>query len=299
MTRRSTYTPHEAFITPARRRAELWRLPLSAILVFLIYLAPIAGASVYLSLEFSPSAAQTMRDSVVSGETPGAMLIMLYSFGGLAIATMTAVRLFHRRSAATLFGADAGAIWRNFRRVVLPLLALQLLVASLALGDPAIRPGLTFAAFLSYLPFALPGLLIQIGAEELLFRGYLQQQLAARFASPLVWMGLPSALFAWGHYAPEDFGAGAIALVLWAFAFGCFAADLTARTGNLGAALAFHAANNASAMFFIGLDGNLDGLALWSLHIDFTGDLTAPMVLAADFLTMLCSWLLARLALRC
>ncbi len=227
------------------------------------------------------------------------MLVMLYSFAGLALAAMTAVRLVHGRSAATLFGPDARATWRNFRRVVGPLLVLQFLIASLALTDPMVQPGLSVAAFLGYLPFSIPGLLIQTGAEELLFRGYLQQQLAARFRSPLIWMGLPSALFAWGHYAPDEFGSDALVLVLWAFVFGCFAADLTARTGNLGAALAFHAANNASAMFFVALDGNLDGLALWSLHIDFMGDLIAPVVLVTDFLVMFCAWLLTRLILRC
>jgi uncharacterized protein len=294
----SAYAPHVSFFAPAGERAELWRLPLSALLIFAVYLLPIAAASVYVVAEFGPVVSDGLRDRVVNGATPGAMLVMLYSFSGLAIATMTAVRLVHRRSAATLFGPDARTTWRTFRKVIGPLLGLQLFIAWLSLDDSAIRPGLSVAAFLGYLPFSIPGLLIQTGAEELLFRGYLQQQLAVRFRSPLIWMGLPSALFAWGHYTPEVFGPSALALVLWAFAFGCFAADLTARTGNLGAALAFHAANNASAMFFISLDGNLDGLALWSLHIESVGDLTAPTVLVAEFLAMVCAWLLARLVLR-
>lgn len=299
MAHASAYTPHQRFIAPARQRCELWRLPVSALLIMAIYLAPIAAASVYVAVAFGPEVANGLRDRVLTGSTPGAMLVMLYSFAGLAIATMTAVRLVHRRSPATLFGPDAGNTGRDFLRVVLPLGGLQILIASLALANPAIRPGLSLASFLGYLPFSIPGLLIQTGAEELLFRGYLQQQLAARFRAPVIWMGLPSALFAWGHYTPEEFGPGALAIVLWAFVFGCLAADLTARTGNLGAALALHAANNAAALFFIAIDGTLDGLALWSLPVDFTADLTAPVVLATDFLAMVCGWLLARLILRC
>lgn len=299
MARTSAYAPHQRFIAPAQRRCELWRLPVSALVIMAIYLAPVAAASVYVVAEFGPGVADGLRDRILTGSTPGAMLVMLYSFAGLAIATMTAVRLVHRRSPATLLGPDVGSTGRNFLRVVLPLGGLQILIASLALTDPAIRPGLSVVSFLGYLPFSIPGLLIQIGAEELLFRGYLQQQLAARFRAPVIWMGLPSALFAWGHYAPEEFGPGAVAIVLWAFAFGCLAADLTARTGNLGAAFAFHASNNASALFFIAIDGNLDGLALWSLPVDFSADLTAPVVLATDFLAMVCAWLLARLILRC
>lgn len=299
MARTSTYAPHQRFIAPAMMRCELWRLPVSALVIMAVYLGPITAASVYFVTTFGPGVADGLRDRVLTGSTPGAMLLMLYSFAGLAIAIMTAVRLVHRRSPATLIGPDAGSTGRNFLRVVLPLGGLQILIASLALSDPAIKPGLSFVSFLGYLPFAIPGLLIQIGAEELLFRGYLQQQLAARFRSPVIWMGVPSALFAWGHYAPEQFGPGAVMIVLWAFAFGCLAADLTARTGNLGAALAFHAANNASALFFIAIEGNLDGLALWSMQVDFTADLIAPAVLATDFLAMVCGWLLARLILRC
>ena len=299
MRTRSAHDPHQTFVAPARRRAELWRLPISAVLIFLIYLAPIALASVYLTVALGPATAKALTDMVVSGATPGAMLLMLYSFAGLAIATIAATRLVHGRSAATLFGPHPRAALRNFWRVLGPLLLLQLLLSVLALRDSDIYPGLAPLAFLGYLPLAVPGLLIQTGAEELLFRGYLQQQLGVRFRSPAVWMALPSALFAWGHYAPGVFSSGALAIVLWAFLFGCLAADLTARTGNLGAALAFHFANNASVMFIVGLDGNLDGLALWSAHIDNLADLTAPGNLMADFLSLLCAWLLARVVLRC
>jgi DNA-directed RNA polymerase subunit RPC12/RpoP len=50
------------------------------------------------------------------------------------------------------------------------------------------------------------GVLIQTGAEEVLFRGYLQQQLAARFASPIAWMVLPSAIFALPALPARDHG---------------------------------------------------------------------------------------------
>jgi membrane protease YdiL (CAAX protease family) len=111
-------------------------------------------------------------------------------------------------------------------------------------------------------------------------------------------MGVPSALFASGHYLPDSFGGGALAIVLWAFLFGCLAADLTARTGNIGAALALHAANNASAMLLIGLDGNLDGLALWTAAVDMGAPGALTLILAADFLMLISAWLVARIALR-
>lgn len=294
----AAYRPHEAYIASARPRAQLWRLVPVALVVLAFYLAPIVGASIYLAVTLGPDVAEALQARVVQGSLPGAMLTVLYSFTGLALGTMAAVRLVHRRGAGTLFGPSARATARNFLAVIVPLLGLQLLVAALSLGDPAISPGLGFADFLAYLPFALPGILIQSGAEELLFRGYLQQQLAARFRSPVIWMGLPSALFAAGHYLPESFGGNAVAIVLWAFLFGCLAADLTARTGNIGAALALHTANNAAAMLLIGLDGNLDGLALWTADVDLTAPGVLLPLLAADFLIILSAWLVARIALR-
>ncbi|MGB7322276.1 MAG: CPBP family intramembrane glutamate endopeptidase, partial [Albidovulum sp.] len=87
-------------------------------------------------------------------------------------------------------------------------------------------------------------------------------------------------------------------IAIWAMLFSCFAADLTARTGNLGAALAFHVANNISAFLFIGIAGNLDGLALWSIVIDLKDSASTGPLLAMDFLVMFSAWLLTRLTLR-
>jgi hypothetical protein len=87
-------------------------------------------------------------------------------------------------------------------------------------------------------------------------------------------------------------------IALWAAFFGVLAADLTARSGSLGAALGFHMANNVVALLIIGVGGTLDGLALWSLPIDLTDPAVARPALIVDFATMIVSWLLARLALR-
>ena len=292
------YRAHDAYIAPARRRAEVWRLLPGSLVVLAFYMGPLILLSVYLGLAYGPLIADQVAQGVIAGATPGAMLTVLYSFGGLALGAMAAVRLVHGRRAGTLLGPDPRATWRDFVTVALPLLGFQLFLGALALSDPAVMPGLTWWSFLGYMPFALPGILVQCAAEELVFRGYLQQQLAARVRNPLVWMGLPSALFAFGHYLPDEFGAGALMIVLWAFVFGCLAADLTARTGSIGAAVAFHMASNVSAMLIVGLAGNLDGLALWTIAVDFDSGDQFAVLLAADFLIMLCAWLIARIALR-
>lgn len=146
------------------------------------------------------------------------------------------------------------------------------------------------------MPLALPALLIQTGAEELIFRGYLQSQLAARFRSPVIWMVLPSALFAVLHF-DSTAGANAWAIVGVTFLFGLVAADLTARSGSLGPAIALHMGNNISSVLFVGLPGNLSGLALFLLPVE-ASDPALRILFPVEALLLVLIWLAARVAIR-
>ena len=155
-----------------------------------------------------------------------------------------------------------------------------------------------FGRWAALLPLSLAALLIQVSAEEILFRGYLQQQLAARFDSPLIWMLVPSVLFAAGHYVPSEAGENALMIALWAAVFGCLMADLTARAGTLGPAIAVHLANNVVAILLISVTDSMNGLALY-VSVEATSDPALVRAwLPVDFAMMLVSWLAARLALR-
>lgn len=292
------YAPQEVLSAPARPKSELWRLVPAAIVIAAFYFGSLMLLGLYLTERYGKLIASALFERIVHGDTPGGMLLLLWTFLGLALGPLAAVRLLHGRSAATLFGPTWQSVSTDFLRVFVPVFGLQVVLLPLMLHGADLRPGLGLAAFLLYLPFAIPGILIQTGAEELVFRGYLQSQLAARFRMPIIWIGVPSALFAWGHHLPQEYGQNAWLITLWAAMFGAMAADLTARTGNLGAALAFHFANNAIALLVIGIAGNLDGLALWSLPLDLKDTEAARPALILDFATMTVSWLLARLSLR-
>lgn len=292
------YRPHDRFVAPARAKRDLWRLPAGVAVIGAIYLGGLFLLSAYLSGTYGQWFAAALLRRLAQGDTPGILILTLWTFLGLALGPMAAARLVNGRSAATLFGGPVARIISDFRCVALAVVALNLVLLPFHLGGDDISPGLSFGAFLIHLPFALPAILIQTSAEELVFRGYLQQQVAARFAHPVLWMGIPAALFAWGHYLPGDFGPNAWAIAVWALVFGLLAADLTARTGTLGAAIGFHFANNLSALLLVGLAGNLDGLALWRLTIDISAPGVLGPALAIDFAMMIVSWLLARLVLR-
>jgi membrane protease YdiL (CAAX protease family) len=288
--------PHlVSFTAPARAQAELWRTALGVLGIAALYFAALflvlnLLAAVLGDLRF----AQVIR-GMLGGSTPQGLALMLASFVPMAAAAAFVTRALHGRDWRSLLGHGAAM---NFLRVAVPLTGLSLALMPLDLLDPNVGRATPLATVLGWLPLALPLLALQVGAEELVFRGYLLQQLGARSRSPLVWMVLPSALFGMLHYAPADFGPNAIWPVLWAFTFGCMAADLTARTGNLGAALGLHFATNFAGMFLVGLYGNLDGLSLYTLVINTRDTGALGPYLAQDFLAMAVSWLLARLMLR-
>ena len=100
-------------------------------------------------------------------------------------------------------------------------------------ADP-IEMNMAVSTWLLWLPVALVAVVLQTGAEELLFRGYLQSQLAARFRSQAIWLLIPSILFGFAHFGPGLPLNAALGYVVFATLFGLMAADLTSRTGTIG-----------------------------------------------------------------
>ena len=285
------------FVAPARARAEVWRT--------LVGLA-IAGACYLVALQLMFFAAMVLLGplrgtftpaELARGSSPAALLALLFSYlpltGGLALG----LALMMNRGLGSLIGPIRPAI-RNFLWVAVPLLALWLALMPLSVLSDNVGRHLTLGQQLPWLPLALIGLLIQTGTEELVFRGYLQQQLAARHAAPILWMGLPALAFGALHYMPGQYGASAWFVVIWAVCFGLAAADLTARTGNLGAAVGLHFANNAASLLLVGLYGRMDGLALYNTVLNLGEPLAQLPYLAIDAVSLLVGWLAARLILR-
>lgn len=292
---RPAYAAHERLVGPARLRPALWRM--------LAGLALIAGLSFGLNTALHQGLSALMPGrwgaDVASGTTPVPMLVLLSGFGFVILATFLAARLLHHRAPMGLIGPFrlAAAQFWQVTRLLLLLAAVVLVLPPWSMAEP-LRPNLAPATWAVLLPLSLAAVLIQVAAEEILFRGYLQQTLAARFASPLIWMGLPSAVFALGHYAPFEAGANAPLVMIWAGLFGLLMADLTARAGTLGPAIAVHMLNNVLALLVFALPSSLNGLSLFLLPYDLSDTETLRAWLAVDFAIMLIAWLAARLAIR-
>ncbi|WP_342212774.1 CPBP family intramembrane glutamic endopeptidase [Pukyongiella litopenaei] len=284
---------------PARGRPALWRLVAGLVLVALIAMglnAVFGGLARLAAPEFWR---ETLRNPALLGSHPVALLVLLASFGFVALGVALAARLLQQRAPAGLVGPLPLAVrqfWRVFR-LLLVLAAVVMLLPPWDYGEPLVQ-NMAPGRWLLLLPLSLGAVLVQTATEELLFRGYIQQSLAARFAHPAVWMLLPSALFAAGHYLPAQAGDNAVLIALWSGLFGVLMADLTARAGTLGPAIAVHFANNVVSLLIVSLPDGLSGLALFTLPYEMSDTTVLRGWLAVDFMLMLLGWLTARLAIR-
>lgn len=293
------YSAHERFVAPARETAELWRLVIGLVLSAAIVMisAPLLWQALFYGL--SDDSYRALYDDLDTLLLPQSLLLMLFSFGFLWLAIAVVTVMLHQRRPETLIGSPTIAwMQAKFVLVALGLLFAVLFVLPPYRHDPPLQDGLELSRWLLFLLPALVGIFIQTSAEEVLFRGYIQQQLAARFKSPLIWLVLPSVLFGLAHYAPDDYGGNAWLVVIWATVFGMIAADLTARSGTLGPAIALHFVTNTSAFLLIAPQGEMSGLALYRFGFSASDEIALRSYLPLDFAVMLVSWLTARLALR-
>ena len=291
------YAAHETLIVPARPSAQLWRLGLGVGIAVAAFLVMSFTYFNILAVIVTQTEWPRFAAEIDAGSTPRGVLSVLGAFGLFTLALMLVMNQLHRRRLRTLLGPPGKAA-RDFLRVGIALTALAVLLWLLPEPGPmAPQPGLPPLRWAALLPLSLPLVFVQISAEELAFRGYLQSQLAARFSHPLVWMAFPALLFGALHYDPAVAGPNAAAFVLAAFLFGLVTADLTARSGTLGPALALHFANNLAALLITAPQGHNFGLALQLYPFAMDDAAARATWLPYDMLTLLCAWLAARLAI--
>jgi len=292
------YAAHETLVAPARPSADLRRLGGGIALTIALFLVLSVAWSNFLSIIFGPEGWARISPGVAAATTPVGVLINLFTFGLLIVALAASLRAVHGRTLSSLVGPRPLAV-RQFGRAALVLVVLYGVIA-LAPMPETMKPerSLPLATWALFLPLALAGLFCQVFAEEVAFRGYLQSQLAARFTSPLIWLGLPALAFGLLHMDSATYGANGVLVMVWATGFGLAAADLTARFGTLGPATALHLVNNFSAILVAAPKGQFDGLALYVFPFSLEDADAVLAVLPADILMLLCSWLAIRLALR-
>jgi membrane protease YdiL (CAAX protease family) len=266
----------ETWIAPMRRRATLPRILGGMIMAAGLWILGIA-VSVTLAEE--------------AGLAPdrGVIVVYLLTFGILIAGAGLAMRLLHHLPGARLLGPEeriersgvlAGIV---FVAVVVAILALPLF-----LFEPPERQ-MPVAVWLLWLPAVLPALFVQVTAEEIVFRGYLQGMLAARFASRLLWWVPPALLFGILHWNPE-MGENAWLMVAIATVMGLVFGDIAARSGSLAVPIGLHFANNAFAMLIVATPSQLSGLALYLSPVEIDDPAEVRMAMLGNLVLILVLW---------
>lgn len=299
MARPSPYAAHRRFAAPAQGTPGARAVILGFIIVESLYRMgqQLMG---YALDRLDPVFAQ----DVLEGSTAPGLLVNLGSFALLILALGFVLSRVHGRRLISLLGPRA-ALWPQFR-------VSFLAVAALFTGFELLANGVDYSVAImrplpEWLLLLLPGfaaLAIQTGSEELLYRGYLQQQIAVLLPHPAAWLILPNLVFAFAHWSPYAGLESNLPYLIWAFFFGLAASDLTGRAGTLAPAFALHLANNAYAFLFFGEGGGPDsGLALLLFPPPpAPGADAAPLSPLADLVpelvVLLLAWGAIRLALR-
>lgn len=280
----------QAFITPAQERSEIWRTILGFILLLLFYviLVAIAALAIYFGGNaYSPGHGDFLVLEISEMTTTFATSVALL---GIIIALpplWLTLRLLHKRPLASLLGPSHKIDWRLWRVAAMIVLVLFVVDTTSSFVYYSVEQQFSLIKWLGLL---LPGVVLiflQTTTEELFFRGYLQQQLAARFSNPLIWWFLPSVLFGLGHYDPATFGQNTWLIIGIITVAGLILADVTARFGSLAPAMGLHFANNA-AMLFISADGNLSGYSLYVSTVDLKSSETGQSMMIYLGVMMVC-----------
>jgi len=282
----------EASLHDAALYPQFWRLLLGAGLALLLWASLsvliVGGALALVAAREGAFGVMPFLNGLATPDTPAKVILLLATFAGLFLGAIVAAAALHFRGPGSLFGPWSDW-WRGFAISLAVLVPLYGALMALSIAFGGVEPNLDLGRWTLLLPIALPFLFLQIGAEELFFRGYLQQQLAVRFRARWVWMWIPAVIFAVLHTNPAA-GPNLPLVLLAALTFGLVAADLTERTGSLGAAMGVHLGNNFFGLFVVATADTITGLALYVSPVDVGEAGVQSLSMAGSTILLLVVW---------
>ena len=196
------------------------------------------------------------------------LAVNLAPFPFAILALWLGLRFLHHRPFTSLLGAGRFR-WENLALAG----GLWLFLSSLGdLGLSIFQPGnysfsFTLARFLPYAVVVVLLIPLQIGAEELVFRGYLTQGFGRLGGFWLAWL-LPTLLFGSLHIANPEVGEYGFWLTMPSYlGIGLLLGWLTLNSGGLELALGVHLANNLYSTLLVTFPSSaLPSPALWQIQ---------------------------------
>lgn len=270
-----------------------WWQPLAGLLLAGATLVSGAVAvllAVTLAAVATGSADDPLSEEALSPDSPLGLLANNLIIAVMVPAAVLAVVVVHRRRPGLLLSVAARMRWALLGSflavalaVVLVFYAASFLLPSSTGTEVEVPAAGTLVGLLAVIALTTP---LQAAAEEVGFRGYLTQALAAWFSRPGVGTALAGAvsalLFALAHGTQD----------VWLFgdrlAFGVVASWLAWRTGGLEAPIALHVANNLVSLAVTAATGSLeDSLTASTLEWQFAATDVAMMLAFAAVVGLL------------
>ena len=242
----------------------VWRILLGAVIIVAIYGLGLFGAGFLLN-------GMAGIDLTQSSQTT--LIVFLTSFIPIWLGTGAVTRLLFGFSLPHLYGRSGKIRWSDFRLAFVYIFALVLVLemsvfaATWVMGTPRYMRSAA-VPITDWLIYLLPFLIfvfLQIGAEELFFRGYLLRLIYSRKASLLWAVYVPSVLFGLAHLDPITYGVNSVLYVLNTTVTGIILCFITLWRGNIAMAMGIHFAVNTFAILIIGQGDTPigSGAALW------------------------------------
>lgn len=288
-------TAFERYIAEGGRRTGFWRVILGLVVIGICWVAGTVAVLYLWGIAITAGRSEDdLREgamSLLEGGNPGTVAVMLLTFAGIWVGVLLVVRLLHGQRFATLFAPEGGVRKGDLAKGlgIAAAFALASVPVGLAITDP-VATAMPAAGWLAS-ALALTALVfVQATAEELIFRGYLLQQLALRSRNPVVWAVIPAALFGALHWANVPTDELSIYYVGATFLIGLSLAALVWKTGSLWASIGVHVGFNVVGLTVVGTDGLLSGgqLLLFS-HDDLPALMRTDLVMTALMLAFVLS----------
>jgi membrane protease YdiL (CAAX protease family) len=249
--------PFHRWVAAAEPKAQLWRTLLGFVLINVLWLAwtvvlvlMAVGGGVVAPEQLSEDAR-----FMPFGEAAILTGVTLIAAWGFWIGGWIVLKLFHGRGLASVTGAITLKQFGIGAGVAVAYLGATLGYA-VASGHAPVRTDVDVGQWVMALLPLVGLILVQATGEELVFRGYLPQQLATRWRHPLVWGLLPAVAFGLAHVSwGEPLDAMGIYYLAGATMLGLVMMAMVWRTGSLAAAMGFHVANNVGAVLVIDTTG--------------------------------------------
>jgi membrane protease YdiL (CAAX protease family) len=280
------------YVDAARNgRTALWRVLLGIALIGALYMGWAAAVFLFVAFAGDPERFLSGGSADAAGfdrllRSPLGIACILALFAAIWPGVWCACRLLHRRPLRSVLGAD--------RRISRPALARGAAaglcaaavceIGLIALDGWPERTTLALGVWLAWLPALVILTLVQTSAEELMFRGYLAQALAARFQSAWFWAGMPAIVFTLLHVQPVESGWMLVGVLAAIGAFALVATRLVYATGDLGASMGLHFGYNLFALLVVSNQPALGGAALFAGHLIDARSWTAGTALLAGAL---------------